>query len=310
MRPILFLAAVTSLVAAAPSDAGACSPPLCWPGFFTPGSGATVPANLPAIYWRPLSGYDTSPADPSKVVLARAASPSTPLPFTATQLPDGDYVLVPDQPLTPGTAYVLTDQTTCAGMAIGPNVTFQVADAAPPPASLGALAETANLVGPLQLQGGASCSFEVDAHQIGIGLLPGFEATAWRDVLHFETLVDGRVWDTSRSVISAVPPGASWRGRGVDLLYRVCRTDEVGAPEGLAAGPHEVEMRATLPGSGVVVRSSSLSVHLECAGDGLPDMDGTDGGCDAGGSGSSGWLLLGSLAAVAGLRRRTARRSG
>ena len=115
MRTIIFLAAVTSLLTAASSDSDACSPPRCRPGFFTPGSGALVPANLPAIHWRPTSDFSTSPADPSKVILASAAAPSTPLPFTATRLPDDNFAIVPDQPLTPGTAYVLTDQSTCDG---------------------------------------------------------------------------------------------------------------------------------------------------------------------------------------------------
>jgi uncharacterized protein (TIGR03382 family) len=310
MRPIIFLTAITSLLAATPSDSDACSPSPCQPGFFTPGNGAIVPANLPAIHWRPTSGFGTSPADPSKVILASAAAPSTPLPFTATRLPDGNYALVPEQPLTPGTSYVLTDQSACGGTPTGPSVTFQVTGAAPLPRSLGALVETTNLVGRLQVAtGGGACSSEVDAHQLGIELQLASEAMAWRDALHFETLVDERVWRPSGSAPAVVPPGASWRGRGVDLLYRVCTTEDDFVSEGLAAGPHEAAMRATLPGSGTVLWSSSLPVSIECAGDDLPDADEAGGGCDAGGSGSTGWWLLGSLAAVARLRRRTARRS-
>lgn len=294
MRPIIFLAAVTSLVAAAPSIADACSPPICQVGFFTPGNDATVPANLPAIFWRPISSYAPSATDPSQVVLATAAAPSTPLPFTATQLPGGGYTIVPDQPLTPGTAYVLADRNRCGDTTItGPTVMFQVSDAAPLPASLGAPVETGNFVGPLVVpSSGGACSAEVEAHQIEIAMQLGPEAMAWRDALHFETLVDGALWRA-----------AADRGRGVDRLYRVCKTEDPEASEGLAAGPHEVVMRATLPGSGTVVQSSSLTVVLECADDGGPaDPDATGGGCDAGGGGSSGWLLLGALAAVVGLR--------
>jgi len=312
MRPILFLAAVASLVAAAPSAADACSPPICWAGSFTPANGATVPANLPAMYWRPLSGYGASTADPSKVVLASAAAPSTPLPFTTTQLPDGAYLIVPKQPLTPGTAYVLTDQSTCGSSTtpLGPTATFQVAAAAPLPTSLGALAEGANLVGPLEVaSAGGSCSAEVEAHQIRIDLQPTSETIAWRDALHFETLVDGEVWRAAATIGAVVPPGTSWRGRGVDLVYRVCKTSDDAVSEGLAAGPHEVVMRATLPGSSTVVSSSSLTVELACASDGPPvDEGGASGGCGAGRPRSSGWLLLGALAAAIGLRRRTARR--
>lgn len=311
MRAIIFLAAVTAVIAAAPSDAEACSPAPCQAGFFTPGDGKTVPASVPGIHWRPMSRSDAGPGEPGNVVLATAAAPSTPLPFTPMQLQNGSYLLVPDEPLAPGTAYVLADRNTCAGQPIGPSVTFQVAEAAPLPTSLGALVETANKVGPLTVAAGAPCSAEVGAHQIGIELQLGAEAIAWRDALHVETLVDGQVWRPARSATSVTPPGESWRGRGVDLLYRVCETkDDV--LEGLAAGPHEVVMRATLPGTGVVLQSSSLAVQIDCAGDGSPGEGGTGGGgCDAGGSGASGGLLLGSLLLGGmALGRPRARRAG
>lgn len=314
MRSILFLTAATSLVAAAPSVADACSPPLCSPGFFSPENGTPVPANVPGLHWTPMTGSGT-PADPSKVVLAKAATPSTPVPVTAMRLPDGGgYLIVPNQPLTPGTSYVLTDQNTCGGgVLLGPRVTFQVTDAVPLPTSLGTLAETENHIDSLEVaSGGGSCSAVVEAHQIGIALQLSSEALAWRNALHFETLVDGQVWKPSSSIPIRTQPGTSWRGRGVDLLYRVCKTnEELGTTEGLAAGPHEVVMRATLPGSGTVVQSSPLSVTIDCAGSGSPDPGGeediTDDGCDAGGAGRASWLLLGSLAALVGLRRRTAR---
>ncbi len=306
MRTLAFLAAVASLVAAAPEAAEACSPSLCSPGFFTPANGAVVPANLPGIHWRPVGGFSTSPGDPSNVVLANAATPGTPIPFTATRLPDGAYVLVPDQPLTPGATYLLGDRSTCAGMPIGPSSTFLVSDPAPLPARLGELAEIENLVGPLVVgSSGGSCSSPIEAHQIDLRLELGVEASAWRDALHFETLVDGEVWRPSSSIVAVVPPGASWRGRGADRVYQVCETDDEDISEGLAPGLHEVVLRATLPGSGAVAGSSSLTVELDCAEAASPgDQDEADGGCDAGGSGSSGCLVLGVLAGIVGSRRR------
>jgi hypothetical protein len=306
MRTILFLAAVTSLIAVARSNAEACSQAPCRPGFFTPGNGATVPASLPAIHWRPTLGFDNTNIDPSKVVLARASAPSVALPFTATRLADGSYALVPQQTLVAGTTYVLTDQTTCAGTAIGPTATFQVVAAAPLPAELGALAETSSTAGRLQVaSAGGACSAEVDAHQVGIEVQLGVGTTPWRDALHFETLVDGAVWRASRSAPEEVPPGASWRGRGTDLLYRVCKTEDDAVSEGLAAGSHEVVMRATLPGTTMVVQSSPLTVEIECAHE-WPDKQ-DSGGCDAGGGGASGWVWVGSIAAIVGVRRRRAR---
>jgi hypothetical protein len=180
---------------------------------------------------------------------------------------------------------------------------FLAADAAPLPAALGVLAETERRVGPLVVPSDGLCSTEVEAHQIGIELQLDPEAAAWRDALHFETLVDGRTWRASRSVIGVTPPGESWQGRAVDRVYRVCdRGADQTVSEGLAEGLHEVVMRATLPGSGTVVSSSSLTVEIDCE-----PAGGTGGGCDAGASGSSGWLLLGALAALGCRRRRRAR---
>src|SRR3569623_1962903 len=135
-----FLALALAL-AGSPRPAAACSPPPCWPGYFTPGDAATVPANLPAIYWRPVrSGVQDSPPDVSQVVLATTADPATPLAFTAMALANGDYLLVPDAPLVAGTDYTIIDHTACGATAdAGPRVTFHAAAAAPLPTSLGTL---------------------------------------------------------------------------------------------------------------------------------------------------------------------------
>jgi hypothetical protein len=312
MRPVIFLAAATSLIAAAPSDSEACSPPLCQPGFFAPVNDGTVPANLPAFYWKPFSSVLSQPVpDPSNVLFARAAAPTMSLPFTATMLPDNSYLIAPRQPLTPGTQYVLTDQYMCGGTN-GPSVTFQAAAAAPLPTSLGTLAEAMNLTGPIKVpSAGGECTAEVVAQQIGITLQPSAEALPWRDVLRFETYVDGQRWSASSGVVSSELPGSSWRVRGADLLYAVCKSGNEYPGSGLAVGPHEVVMRATVPGSTTVVESSALTVQLDCADAGPSGGDDQDGGggCAASGPGSSSWLLLlGPLAALLGRGRRSARR--
>ncbi|HWO25932.1 MAG TPA: hypothetical protein VNO30_44670 [Kofleriaceae bacterium] len=311
MRPVVFVAAAASLVAAAPSDADACSPLPCSPGYFTPVNDAAVPANVPAFYWRPVSSAFSTPLpEPSDVLFARAAAPTTPLPFTAAKLLDGSYALTPQDPLTPGTDYVLTDRYKCGSMSVGPSVTFRALATAPQPTSLGTLTETTNLTGPITVpSSGGECSVEVAAHQVGIALQPSTDALAWRGALHYETFVDGQLWHSSSSADSAAP-GSSWSGRGTDVLYAFC---EEGAhlANGLAAGTHEVVMRATLPGTTTVVQSSALTVELACAGDG-PDPDEGDGGCATGGVGGSRWLSLGMLAALAALvgrGHRAARRT-
>src|SRR5688572_7773528 len=59
-------AACVALVAPRPADA--CSPPPCWPAAFVPGHGGRVPANVPGLYWRPMSELDVS-VKPENVVL-------------------------------------------------------------------------------------------------------------------------------------------------------------------------------------------------------------------------------------------------
>ncbi|HEX7703432.1 MAG TPA: hypothetical protein VF403_21980, partial [Kofleriaceae bacterium] len=129
MRRSSILLATLLAATAAPSIADACTEPACWPGYFTPADGATVPANLPAIYWRPV-GANVGPAanDPTRVVLAAATDPTMPLAFTATVQPDGDYLIVPTAPLVAGVTYTLTDHNICDGdETSGPTSSFFVA---------------------------------------------------------------------------------------------------------------------------------------------------------------------------------------
>ena len=132
VAPILFGFAV---LASTPREADACSAPPCWSGSFSLRDGGTVPANVPGIVWRPIwSTADEDAADPTKVVLATTAAPSTPLAMTVTQLDYRDYLLVPQQPLTPGTTYTLTDGNTCGEFSWqtnGPHVTFTASGGKP-----------------------------------------------------------------------------------------------------------------------------------------------------------------------------------
>ena len=291
--PILFVA-VSSLAVHRTADA--CSIAHCWTGYLTPSDGASVPANLPALHWRPRTGFGGAPPDPALVTLATTMDPGVALGLTPTVLPDGDYVLVPDQPLVAGTSYILRDHNVCDGED-GPSAVFTVGPAAPLPASLGTLRATARGVAALEVEtDGGSCSSQIDADQATIDLDLAPEVAPWRDVLHFETRVDDKPWHPQTSIIRRDAPGTSWRGRGVDLVYRTCRTDDPLVSSALDAGAHVVAMRATLPGSTAVVSSTSVVVELACASD-------DSGGCSAGGSQAAPWLVL-ALGALAARKRR------
>ena len=263
VKTILFAIAIPVLALATPRAADACSPVPCWQGYFVPGDAAHVPANLPAVYWRPmLSSSNPMTADPSRVVLTSTAEPGKPLPFKATALANGDFLLVLDAPLTAGTSYTITDSSTCDFTGEhGPHATFTAAPAAPLPTYLGALVVTDGEVAPLEVASSSgSCFSEVSADRSTFVLAPATDAQPWLDVLQFETLVDGTKWRAVSGIGQTLPPGASWQGRGSDLLYRVCKTTDTSVDQGLATGTHDVELRATLPGTPVMLTSDSATV--------------------------------------------------
>lgn len=298
-RAFLFIA-IGSALAIKPTIADACSAPPCWPGFITPRTGTRVPANVPGIYWKPMSG-DAAGNDPANVLLATAADPNTPLAFTAIANADGSYLLVPTAPLTPDVTYVVTDRNTCEGFAgiTGPTASFQVTESAPMPTALGTIAEVTNEMGPLNVAtSSGSCTAEVTAHQITITPQLIFEALPWNDVFHFDVLVDGRVWERTSSINTTPSVRGTW------TLYHTCESTDPGAADGLSEGPHVVEVRATLPGTQTVLAANQLTVELACSGD-TGDGDGDrHGGCNAGGATASASLLL----AIAPLLRRRRRR--
>jgi uncharacterized protein (TIGR03382 family) len=286
---------------AVPSIADACSPPMCWPGYFTPADGSTVPANLPAIYWRPV-GANLGPAatDPTRVVLAAATDPTTPLAFTAMVQPDGDYLLVPTAPLVAGVTYTLSDHNTCGDDAMtGPTSRFFVAPEAALPTTLGTLADTDHLRQSFEVgTASGSCSAIVDGDRSTIALALSADALPWQDVLHYQTFVDGTQWSAQSSINGNTAPGSSWAGRGVDKIYDVCMSPDASVlGTGLQPGIHDVKLTATVPGSTVALVTPDLSVDLaECPTADPDNLDGqTESGCNSSGGALGPLALVGVL---------------
>lgn len=297
-------------------EAEACSQPACWDGYFTPGEGATVPANLPAIVWRPVRDSVTNAVpDAARVSLATAQGVAVPL--TGTVLSNGDWVFTIDKPLLEGTSYVLRDLNTCVDQ-VGPTAAFQAAAPAPLPIALGALVSQAHRLGALEVgTRSGSCSVMVDVDQVGVELALPAATAPWRDVLLYETLVDGRSWQPTRSIRQSLPAGESWSGRGTDRVYATCGIPDGGGFTGVEEGAHEVTMQATLAGTSLTLRADPLAVELACtppqdtcetpvAADGTCAPATEQGGCSAAGGGSLG--ALGWLALVLVGRRGPARR--
>ncbi|MBL8626031.1 MAG: hypothetical protein JNK64_32245 [Myxococcales bacterium] len=299
--------ATTLALAARPRPAAACSGDDCRPGYLVPADGATVPANLPAVVWEPRP----SPAapDPGVVQLVTAAAPSTAIPLAASGGGGGALELSLGGPLDPGAAYALVDATTVAGTCPPPlRATFTAAAAAPLPTRLGAtVLEQVTRGEVTQPTTAGSCwvTAQADRAHVRIALAP--EAEPWRDVLLYETIVDGGPWAPRASLRSSYPPGASWQGRGVDLVFHACPND-VGITGVSAIGLHTIEFTARIPGTATVLRSDPVQVALPCAAaEDAGSAVGADerGGCAAGGGGIG--AAAAGLLAAAMLRRRARR---
>jgi uncharacterized protein (TIGR03382 family) len=297
------------LALAAPRPAAACSAPACWPGYFTPGDATSVPANLPAIYWRPMTSVANNVSlDLSLVVLTTVADPATPLAFTTVAQPNGDYLIVPTAPLVAGTDYTIADHNACGTTEdAGPRVTFHAVAEAPLPTSLGTLAIVDHDMATFQVgTSSGSCYSDVLADQARLELTPSADVVPWKDAMHFHTLADGHPWGGSTNINATSAPGSSWVGRAVDRLYHTCATDDDGTFEGLTTGAHQIAMTATLPGSAVSLDASAVALDLECpangSGSGSDVVQPIEDGCNAGGA--AGPLAL--LALLGLVRRKRA----
>ena len=252
------------LLSSRPADA--CSLPQCLPGAFVPaGEGVTIPANAPGLFWRP-SLTSGQPADPSTVRLTRYGD-TTAIPFTPVQeLGSTDWVLVPQQPFVEGTQYVLEESVECNG-APGARTVFTAGPSAPLPTTLGALRTTphGNFQDLEVATASGSCSTTVGATVLSITLETSTNADRWKDLLLYETLVDGQPWVNQSTANARPSPGASWRGRGEDLLFRICEPNPDALYQGLAAGGHQVAFRATLPGSSVSLVTPEQALEVMCA---------------------------------------------
>jgi MYXO-CTERM domain-containing protein len=309
----LLLTVPCALLAVPSPRAEACSQSPCWGRQFFPEPSTTVPANLPGFVWQP--SREPSAADPNQVVLMRGGN-GTPLPFTATARADGTFLITPSDALAEG-GYHLSDTNQCLGGG-GPISTFTLGPAAPLPMQLGTLGARDIQRGSLEVvTSKGSCNEVIDAAYVDISIRLAADAQPWAEALQYETLVDGKPYRAANDAGQLIPLGASWIGRGSDRILTRC---DSAAPDGtfsgVEPGTHEIAMRATLPGTQVMLTSPSIVVDIQCnvaCGDGGfgghddHPHDHFEGGCSTSG-GTSGVLGLALLALIGTTRRRLYRR--
>lgn len=170
----------------------------------------------------------------------------------------------------------------------------------------------------MQLATGASCQSTHDLVRVPVDIARDPSAEPWKDALFYSTFVDGQAWRPYEHLLEPPPPGGNWRGRGDDWLYSICASATEQRPNSnLEEGTHQVEIRATLPGTNLSLVTSAISVTLQCAPTPPPPdagvnpdasgaYDESGGGCSASRGGSPlGVALVLAISLIAvGLRRR------
>lgn len=259
-------------------SAAACSPEAGGDSVI-PAQGS-APSNLPALYWSSSTTAFGGPMayDPTTLTVTRVDTgeviPVTLSPAGTAASPfwGAPYLATLTRPLVAGGHYRV--DSTASSMDAGTLHTigdFTADPSAPLPKSLGTLSAGAQKVAKITVADvGGGCSAEVRAAQVPILLELSAEAKPWSDAFVYETLVDGKPYhpDDSLGYYALVPrpmPGASWVGRGKDILFALCeKHDTASIPSQATEGKHIVAIHAKIPGTQVDVSSAAIPVTLDC----------------------------------------------
>lgn len=309
-----------------PTVANACGGAVCIHDQFLPRAGK-VPANIPAIAWQP--GYNADPpsdagsAAPLPRFECRAANGTTrTVRFTALPEDRPDHLRL-DEPLVAGEHCTITSGVPNCDAEIGPRylngqAEFDVGAASPLPKQIGLIAVTGAKIGRVDVAADASCSEGIRSCTMRTSLELSEAAAPWKDVLQFETIVDGErfaIWHDQ-----AIPNelGGLFQGREHDVVFAPLDEipDNVHDFRQLDIGEHTLALRAQLPGSDAIIETPAVSVELDCGRDGQPELaenvvSSDSGGCTVAsqlGSSQRQSALLGSWSMLLGMLLLAARR--
>lgn len=251
-----------------PSEASACSGPACVAPEHVPADGATVPANAAGLQLLDLAPLTEMP---SARLFEITADGEVEVPIT---LDRETFEILLEGSLAQEGSYRLESD---AGCGLEPaEATFTAGPAAPLPTTLGALEAGPMSWGTVPVpDDSGSCYADVEAVVVDVSLGLSPEAEPWASLFVYETYVDGELYAPAGTIspgsaygdpYAGAAPGGSWVGRGVDRVYARCGgLPESAWDEGVAEGTHTVEIRATLPGTDVVLVSEPAVVDLYCA---------------------------------------------
>ena len=257
---------------ALPAPAAACSPSDCSPGSFFLAPDAQVPANAPALRWRPPSSYDVKSSEASLRITRDGGEPVAfelePGPGTSEvkliRFPEGLQV---------GSRYRLNaDLPPSSDGCAAKDAEFEVVAGAELPAQLGRVLlgePRRDVVEVWTVSGSCFAPVPVVASAVDLELAP--EAQPWAGLFLYAHDVDGKGWGPSWTLddpdYTLLPlTGAQTR------VYSECagplpdgRPIDPGVSHyGVDEGVHSVTIEARLPGVERVLRSDSVEVELEC----------------------------------------------
>jgi hypothetical protein len=224
-----------------------------------------VPSNLPAVVWK-LTGLGRVPLDTSSIVwVKRNGNEEMPVEFRVEVLAPTWVHIVPAQPLEPYSSYqIRAAKQVSAGTE---EINFATAGEVPLPTVFDAYASPAAIESSVHIDSQAICSSEFPAIISDVSSSLALENSTWKELLLYDTYVDGQRWSPRASDCEYRNPGASWRGYGIDTIYAFCEGSDkqpgLGS-EAVAPGMHEVEMTVTIPGTTTVFRSSKIAINFEC----------------------------------------------
>ena len=254
------LGVALAIAASAPRLAHACAAPYVCAGIAAPEGGA-IPASAPAIpvvaLYQSVSGVAPSPG------LALRRADGTAVVGVLSKDAAYNKFFLPASPLTPG-AYSMTLENGCSG---APGTTFTVTPSQALPTRVGSLrvAHAARMNGQADTSGG-SCVEAIDAGVVDLALELDAQTAPYAPVLAWAMRVDGDYWFDHTGAL--VTPAASSDSMHSALrLFASCDSGAEGRKDGLAAGIHDVELRATLVGSNAAIAPSVLRVKVTCGAD-------------------------------------------
>lgn len=232
-----------------------------------------MPANLPAIAWDP--GYDVANdldrnARPPRLECTAADGGTRELSFQALpeDLPDRIELR---EPLVAGERCTLYSgvQECSVEQDLGhlqASTTFEVSESSPLPQTLGLIAVAGPKLELVELAADASCTESVLACVLRTSVMLSEAAEPWKDALLFETLVDGEPFTTWRHLALPDELGGQYDGRDAGAVYVLVENapDNVRTLSEIAAGEHQLSMRARLPGSDLVLTTPEVTASLDC----------------------------------------------